>query len=418
MASAVVQEMQRQNENISVLQNQVVAACPNTLNKEENNSNSRVFLWTLSLVLCGFVCYVVYQQYQEAEQTSQTSHRYKNTTNAMERFLELQKKSGEKGKAMKRKYGKPPPEHLIVGSPTQPELASDSAAESVEKEKEKGTTTRKVELHPLQKVKLSKSLFPKRTRKTVNRGTKRGRLGARAQSAELGLEDYDMTDEFPYDDIKVFDVYPDGDCLFHCARKVLHDLSIEVSIRDLRSIVARSVGEKEFTMLQNIYTMAVRAGDVELMQDYRFMHNVASVPALRHTIMTPSYFGDEMALRAIEAAYPVKFMVIRMAGENKIELSRRFSDEEACEKPWFAMLLLNLRAVHYELISFKDKAVMRRNELPNKIQRLIKQCEKERELRKQKEENGTDEKKKNTTVQQQKPLTPAEKLVRAGPLLM
>ena len=240
-------------------------------------------------------------------------------------------------------------------------------------------------VHPLEIVRKKRSLLPVKTFMKT-KGTKRTRKGNTSELAEsLKLEDYDMTNEFPYEDVKVYDVTADGDCLFHCVRKVLDDLNIQVTIKRLREIVARSVGDKEFTMLQSIYTMAERENETELMTDYGYMKYVTSVPELRRAIMTRNYFGDEMAIRAIERAYPVKFMVIRMLEDNRIELSRRFSDEEVNDKPWFAMLLLNLRAVHYELISYNDKNVMRREELPSKIQRLMAQVERETERRKKEE---------------------------------
>lgn len=270
-------------------------------------------------------------------------------------------------------------------------------------------TTQEEIVHPLQLARQKKSLAPIKRHYKV-KGTKRSRQGNPIET-NLELEDYDMTDEFPYDAIKVYDVFADGDCLFHCVRKVLHDLNIQVSIKDLRTIVARSVGEKEFTMLHNIYSMAVKANEHDLINDYHYMQNVQTVSDLRRAILTTDYFGDEMALRAIENAYPVKFMVIRILENNRIELSRRFSDEEVNNKPWFSMLLLNMKAVHYELISYNDKNVMRREELPLKIQRLMKQREKEEEQRRESEKTKTIEEKP-----QEPEKSVVDRMKRAGPI--
>jgi len=205
------------------------------------------------------------------------------------------------------------------------------------------------------------------------RGTKRGRPGSTKPVPPPLIEDYDMTDELPYEDIRVFNVPGDGDCLFHCIKRVLGDLDIEVSIRDLRSIVARNTGEKELEFLRNIYTMAWREGDQSLLSDYSFMINVHTLPQLRQAIMRPSYFGDEMALKAIENVYPVKCMVLRMLPNDKIELAKRFDDHNVNTKPWFSLLLLNLSYQHYELVYFKGRCTMRREDLPPKIQRLLRQ---------------------------------------------
>lgn len=270
-------------------------------------------------------------------------------------------------------------------------------------------------LHPLQRARLnSKGALAKNKHRIVVKTSRKRKLGASQTEGEVELEDYDLTDDMPYEDVKVFNVPGDGDCLFHCVRAALKEIKIEVSIEDLRGIVARSVGEKELGFLRSIYTSAMREGDRSLVRDYSFMRDVETVRDLRRVIMTTEYYGDEMALQAIERAYPMKLLVVRSLANDRLELARRFSADEAEEesKPWFCLLLLNVFAQHYELISYESRVAMRKNELPPKIERLVDQQKEERRLVQLKRERES----KNKSEPPPRPLRPEEKLQRV-PLL-
>lgn len=266
-------------------------------------------------------------------------------------------------------------------------------------------------LHPLQRARLhSKGPVARAKHRYVVKTSRKRKLGAEQTEGEVELEDYDLTDDMPYEDVKVFNVPGDGDCLFHCVRTALKEIKIEVSIEDLRGIVARSVGEKELGFLRSIYTSALREGDRSLLRDYSFMKNVETVRDLRSAIMTTEYYGDEMALQAIERAYPMKLLVVRSLANDRLELARRFSADEAEEesKPWFCLLLLNVFAQHYELISYESRVAMRKDELPPKIHRLVDQQKEERRLAELKREREN----KNKAPPPPRPLRPEEKLER------
>lgn len=266
-------------------------------------------------------------------------------------------------------------------------------------------------LHPLQRARLhSKGPIARSKHRYVVKTSRKRKLGSEQTEGEVELEDYDLTDDMPYEDVKVFNVPGDGDCLFHCVRTALREIKIEVSIEDLRGIVARSVGEKELGFLRSIYTSALREGDRSLLRDYSFMKNVETVRDLRSAIMTTEYYGDEMALQAIERAYPMKLLVVRSLANDRLELARRFSSDEAEEesKPWFCLLLLNVFAQHYELISYDSRVAMRREELPPKIHRLVEQQKEERRLAQLKRERENS----NKAPPPPRPLRPEEKLER------
>lgn len=226
--------------------------------------------------------------------------------------------------------------------------------------------------HPLEKAsKTIKQRRSKRSELIQSKGIKRSRAGTSDPPKPPLLESYDLTYDLPYSDIKVYNVPGDGDCLFHCFSLILRGLNVHKTVYDLRQIVARNTSQKEFDYLRELYLDAWKSGDRGLLEDYIFMQNVYTLQDLRMAIMKPSYYGDEMALRALEKAFPVECLVIQSKGKNKIQLARRFNENQ--QKPWFALLFLDTHTQHYELMTYKDKPIMRLNDLPPKIQRLQEQ---------------------------------------------
>ncbi len=232
--------------------------------------------------------------------------------------------------------------------------------------------------HPLQRARMKAKMTPREFSsglgKTPSKG-KRAAYGNQSSSAGVVLESTDMTHELPYEDITVYDVPRDGNCLFTCVSKALDDLELSTphSVQDLRVIVARSVGEQEFQFLANLFAMAWKERDPDLIRDYSFMRNVGSLGQLREEILKPTYFGDEMALKAFESAFPVNCLVLRLLPDDSMQLAVRFKEENTSEKQWYIVLLLHLRSQHYELLSIRNHNVLSLEELPGKIQRLLQQ---------------------------------------------
>lgn len=245
-------------------------------------------------------------------------------------------------------------------------------------------------IHPLQLARLCvhKEQEVKESSKSLRRKRKREErdlddLGRREQGQgenKRAAESYDVTNDLDYENISRYEVYADGDCLFHCVRRVFADIGIDTTVGMLRRMVARNVGEREFQFLESLYLDATKRGEKSVLEDYGFMKNVRNLTDLKQTIMLPIYFGDEMALSALERAYPVKFLVLCVRPNNRIELARRFTEDEEllANAPHFGLLLLNQFAKHYELLRYKDKNAMKFSELPPKLQRLVNQQDGER----------------------------------------
>lgn len=166
------------------------------------------------------------------------------------------------------------------------------------------------------------------------------------------------------DEFKIISNDGAGDCLFHCWVQILQSIGIKSTVRELRCIVSDSITKEKFDFLFDLFTNAKKNRDRSLLADYGFMSNVTCVTDLKDVVKTSAYFGDDMALRALEAEYPIHCIVLEASG-NKVEKMERFKVDEEKEK-WFA--ILSLENVHYELVQYNGAVVMKKQDLPVRLQ--------------------------------------------------
>jgi hypothetical protein len=180
--------------------------------------------------------------------------------------------------------------------------------------------------------------------------------------------------------VSLVDVAGDGHCLFSCATIVMREIGKKASVAALREHVAASVDEDRLQALLSIYTGAVKEKQRQLLRDYGFMGGVRSLQDLRAVMKTSAYFGDEMALDALEALSGVRLLVIstdagqRMAFEHRLrdegrdeEARRRRLEKENVRPERFAVLVLDRTRQHYMLVRVHGKAVLAREELPPRL---------------------------------------------------
>lgn len=152
-----------------------------------------------------------------------------------------------------------------------------------------------------------------------------------------------------------------GDCLFLCARLALMTMNKFVSVERLRQTVADFVTDEHFKSLRSIYSTAKEdATDMELIRDYCFMEGVESLEDLKAVVLTPKYWGDEIALQALEDATKLKFIVIQRQENGSFVVARQI-DEKA--PPSGLYVLLSLDSQHYEVISFGGKVCLNQVDL-------------------------------------------------------
>lgn len=167
----------------------------------------------------------------------------------------------------------------------------------------------------------------------------------------------------------VVETAADGNCLFHCFVFALRP-EFSTTVRALREEVAQSVGEDQFQMLKVIYDDAKREKDWDQLQDYSFMEGVDSLEALRQSIRTPRYWGDEMALTALEKFTKLTPVVITQKREGVFEVARRIS-EDVTKSATKLYMILFLHHAHYRLVKYRGRTKMRFGELPPQIREKI-----------------------------------------------
>lgn len=176
----------------------------------------------------------------------------------------------------------------------------------------------------------------------------------------------DMTQDLPYQQMKIVSNEGMGDCLFLCWREVLAEKGVDASVASLREVVADAVATPEkLEFLKGLYAAAREERDAALVSDYSFMNGVESVEGLRAAIKTRAYFGDEMALDALEAEFGVRAVVLLITGNCRVTLAHRIETSRPAKA--YALLLLDQEKVHYELVEYMDRAVMRLDQLPPRV---------------------------------------------------
>ena len=156
-----------------------------------------------------------------------------------------------------------------------------------------------------------------------------------------------------------------GDCLFHCFRRALKSLGKSFSILDLRAIVASAATEDQLDTLKLVYSGAEQENDIEILNDYSFMKGVETLGDLRVGMMKRSYWGDEMALTALEKETGLKAVVFTTL-HGKMEIAKQLGDSVPPASGRYIML--RLHANHYQLIKYDKRVTMRFSKLPAEVQ--------------------------------------------------
>lgn len=171
---------------------------------------------------------------------------------------------------------------------------------------------------------------------------------------------------------KVFSIIPNsggGDCLFLCYERAIRSLHVGTSVQELRAIVAESVTEDQFSVLKLIYDEAARENEYTVLQDYNFMRGAETLEGLRDNMKTTQYWGDEMAIRALEEASGISLCVITKDQSNKTIVANKMdSDQIPDSKRNLVVLLENS---HYQIIEYKGKIVLDKDETQEAKQRLV-----------------------------------------------
>lgn len=143
-----------------------------------------------------------------------------------------------------------------------------------------------------------------------------------------------------------------GDCLFHCfCQAVATTTGRQVTVSELRRAVADSMTETVLSDLKAVYDGAVETRDSSLLRDFGFMEGVTTLQGLRDVVQTSAYWGDELALPALELATGLRAVVV--LGDGAIpRIAARF-DAPVSDR----IIFVRLRRFHYELIEVDGRVV-------------------------------------------------------------
>lgn len=151
-----------------------------------------------------------------------------------------------------------------------------------------------------------------------------------------------------------------GDCLFHCFVQAARATGASFGVDELRSAVADSLTEEILAELRSVYDGAVDGRDAELIRDYDFMKGVKTLDELRSVVRTSRYWGDELALPALEKATGLRAVVVLGEGR-RARVAARFEDDAETVPKRF--MFVRLKHAHYELLEVGGRLVFE-NESP------------------------------------------------------
>jgi hypothetical protein len=135
-----------------------------------------------------------------------------------------------------------------------------------------------------------------------------------------------------------------GDCLFYCFKQALESIGVKTTIKQLRYKVSKSMDKEKLETLKTIYLVAKNDKNYDILKDYYFMENVHTLKDLRKVIMTRVYYGDDMAIAALEEYTGINVVVI----SNGVEQIR-------LEKPkGNNYIVLVLKNIHYRLLGTRN----------------------------------------------------------------
>lgn len=160
-----------------------------------------------------------------------------------------------------------------------------------------------------------------------------------------------------------------GDCLFLCFKEAIAACGVSVTVQELRGIVAESVSEDQFYVLKAIYDGAVEEKEYDVIKDYNFMRGVQNVEELRKAMMTTHYWGDEMALSAVEEASGICAVVITTDDKNRPIVAQRLGKTIQNDTNRFIVLLLENS--HYQLAVYNGDVVMDKEEVGNAVREIL-----------------------------------------------
>ncbi len=220
----------------------------------------------------------------------------------------------------------------------------------------------------------------------------------------------------------------DGDCFFTVVMEAFRQIGKKTTIEKLREIVADSVVQETFDqylMLFNMFKTEIEVNKsninkitekikehkkrfekakeksekdmilktIELMNEdkkefkkklttaerdigqYRFMEGVVSLEDFRNAMKKSSYWADETAIVAIEKKLNIKMIILseenyKSGSEDTVMTCATGTEDYEIPNPEY-YIMTSYSGDHYQLISYKDKKILKFSEIPYYVKTLI-----------------------------------------------
>ena len=228
------------------------------------------------------------------------------------------------------------------------------------------------------------------------------------------------------DNYRIHTVPGDGDCFFSVIRDAFKQIGFKTTIEKLRKVVADGVNQPILEQYQSMYGMyaneieennskikrikdiiqdlksrynkAANKADKEKllalieehkndaktfakhnviaeydMEHFMFMKDVKTLADLQNAIMRSSYWADEVALSKIEEKLNIKLIVLSKENyDNGSEDTVMVCNTGTAVNPSPEYYIMtSYDGQHYDLISYKDKKILKYSEIPYYIKTLI-----------------------------------------------
>ena len=188
-----------------------------------------------------------------------------------------------------------------------------------------------------------------------------------------------------YRRMRVYDISPDGHCLFRSVQKILESIGVQRTLYELRRVVADTVlDEKDHVTNETIqswlelYKGAATEKDFYLMNEYRHMYALreAAWPLctenrelLWQSMLTSQYWGEHHACRIIEEQTQMRLLIIN--GDLKTP-SLVWYHSSQYKPTHYAIVFLS--GQHYSPVSIDGKFIFKWTEVPTTVQLFMSQA--------------------------------------------
>jgi hypothetical protein len=225
----------------------------------------------------------------------------------------------------------------------------------------------------------------------------------------------------------IIDNEGNGDCLFACIRDAYTFKDINVTVEQLRGVVADSVTEDtlnhylmiyqsltndvnekrkkaeekklkyeelsiQYSMLKNKTTQKAEKikekakntkeeyriliqeirqdSNEELQEEFKFMENITTIDELKDIMKTPKYYADVFAINILETTYNFKCIILSFEAFNQNNFDNIINIIERNTQSKF-YIILSYDGIHYTLVTYKNLGIFTKRNLPKAIKSLI-----------------------------------------------